>query len=127
FAASGELFREEVRAGLQAWWLSCRPLVAVGPNRSGPSRLNLVPWPNPAVVGTTLRYTVPFASTVRLTVHDAAGRSLVPLCQRIEEPGDKSIFWDSRDAAGSRVPAGVYFIRLQAAGEVRTQKLVVGS
>jgi hypothetical protein len=33
--------------------------------------------------------------------------------------------WDGRDATGAPVPAGAYFLRLEANGEVRTTKLTL--
>jgi hypothetical protein len=39
--------------------------------------------------------------------------------------GPASRLWDGRDEAGHQVPAGVYFYRLEAGGEVLTRKLLV--
>ena len=47
------------------------------------------------------------------------------LAQRIETAGAHSAAWNGRDASGSRVPAGVYFVRLEAAGQVQSQKIVL--
>ena len=83
------------------------------------------PQPNPAVDGTRLRYSLPFASFVRLDVADVTGRQVSVLAQRIETSGAHSAAWNGRDANGDRVPAGVYFVRLEAAGQVQSQKIVL--
>ena len=83
------------------------------------------PSPNPAVQGTRLRYSLPFASFVRLSVTDVAGRQVAVLVRRIESPGAHSAAWDGRDAGGSRAPAGVYFVTLESAGQTQSRKIVL--
>jgi hypothetical protein len=117
---SAELFREQIRAALQGCTLDAGPVAPLA------GVLELAsPQPNPATHGTLLRYSLPFASAVRLAILDVGGRQVVSLGQRVEGPGEHSVAWDARDANGSRVPAGVYFIRLEAAGEMRSQKVVI--
>jgi hypothetical protein len=83
------------------------------------------PSPNPAVDGTRLRYSLPFASLVRLDVLDVAGRRVAVLARQVEGPGAHSASWDGRDASGSRVSAGLYFVRLEAAGQVLSQRIAL--
>jgi hypothetical protein len=124
WTASAESFREEVRSGLAAWWDAC--IVAVEPRTASAGIALSPPWPSPANGRVALRYTLPFASTVRLTVHDPSGRRVATLVEGIEGPGERSLSWDTRDAGGRVLPSGLYFLRLQAAGEVLARKLVVG-
>lgn len=121
--ASAEIFRDEVKAGLTQWWNAC--VLAAGPPRP-PSTLALAPpRPNPSSSGVTLVYSVPFASTVRLSIVDLAGREVAKLVQRVDAPGSRTVSWNARGDDGNRVAPGVYFVRLQGAGDVRTQKLVL--
>jgi hypothetical protein len=83
------------------------------------------PSPNPAVQSTQLRYSLPFASFVRLNVTDVTGRQVAVLDRRIEGPGAHSAAWDGRDAGGSRVSAGVYFVTLESAGQTQSRKIVL--
>jgi hypothetical protein len=83
------------------------------------------PSPNPAVQGTQVRYSLPFASFVRLSVTDVTGRRVAVLDRRIEGPGTHSAAWDGRDAGGSRVSAGVYFVTLESAGQMQSRKIVL--
>ena len=39
------------------------------------------------------------------------------------EAGPQSVHWDGRGPSGARVPAGVYFARLEAGAKVATARL----
>jgi hypothetical protein len=68
--------------------------------------------PNPFNPGTTLRLTLPVPGPIRLTVHDLRGRRVRTLVEGLQPAGDLDVPWDGRDAAGQRVPSGVYIARL---------------
>jgi hypothetical protein len=40
-------------------------------------------------------------------------------------PGTASVVWDCRDEGGVSVGSGLYFVKLEAGGEVRRGKLLV--
>jgi len=101
-------------------------VAGVVPERGLSATLELsAPSPNPAVDNTRLRYSLPFASFVRLTVTDVAGRQVAVLDRRVESPGAHGATWDGRDADGRRAPAGLYFVRLESAGQALAQKIVL--
>jgi len=77
-------------------------------------------WPNPFNSTTTIRYRVPVAGKVRLTVHDVMGRE-VRECVSAEVRTGEHTF--RLDAEG--LTAGVYVVRLEGGGEVRGMKVVV--
>jgi flagellar hook assembly protein FlgD len=58
-------------------------------------------------------------------VHDVAGRRVRVLEDSFREAGRHAAVWDGRDGTGRRVAAGVYFVRLQAAGGELTRKIVL--
>ncbi|HMB70155.1 MAG TPA: FlgD immunoglobulin-like domain containing protein [bacterium] len=92
---------------------------------SGRSHLELVS-PNPIVDGTTIRYTAAAnGGSVRISVHDVTGRLVRELVQEAQAPGSHSTRWDARDASGSRVPAGVYFVSLRTSKSRETVKITV--
>lgn len=98
----------------------------VVPDHSLDATLELAaPWPNPTSEGARIRYTPPFASAVRLSVVDIAGRRVAVLGQQLASPGPHDARWDGRDANGGRVPAGVYFVRLESAGQARSSRVVI--
>lgn len=83
-------------------------------------------FPDPFRRGTTIEFTCPRAMPVDLRIHDAAGRLVRTLLSGTPfAAGRHRIAWDGRDRAGREVPAGVYLIRLRAAGNERSDPTVV--
>jgi hypothetical protein len=74
---------------------------------------------------TLVKYSLPGPTQVRITVYDIAGRLIRELLRGVQGPGDLSITWNARDHSGRKVPAGVYFYRLEAGGLLATGPLVV--
>jgi hypothetical protein len=69
-------------------------------------------YPNPFNPSTTIRFRLPEATSLRLTVHDAMGRTVRTLWRATAEAGSHSVVWDGRDERGSTCPSGVYVCRL---------------
>jgi FG-GAP-like repeat/FG-GAP repeat/FlgD Ig-like domain len=81
--------------------------------------------PNPCRDEATIWFSLPEAGAARLTVHDVSGRHVATLVDGALGAGAQTASWDTRDAAGRRVAAGVYLLRLER-GESRTAaKLIV--
>src|SRR5262245_9683472 len=80
------------------------------------------PSPNPASSGVALRLVAPRDETVTLEVYDVHGR-LVKGWRGVGS-GDRTVYWDLRDARGSAIASGVYLIRLRAAGAQQVRRLV---
>ncbi len=90
------------------------------------SNLALVASPNPFNPQTTIRYELPAAATVNLTIHDASGRLVRRLVeQEPEEAGIHSLPWDGRDQGGRSVASGVYTCHLIAGRDEQTSRLVL--
>ena len=69
--------------------------------------------PNPFNPKTTLRFELPAAAMVELTVYDTQGRRVRTLLSGATMPaGASAVDWDGRDDRGSQVGSGVYFYRL---------------
>jgi photosystem II stability/assembly factor-like uncharacterized protein len=73
-------------------------------------------YPNPFNPVTTLRYELPVASRVNLSVYDVLGRLVTTLADGVEDAGYRRAEWNSTNEAGLSVTSGVYFYRLQATG-----------
>ena len=94
--------------------------------RDGLPNLTLdAPHPNPFNPSTEIHYVLPSASRVQISIYDASGRVVSELANEEQVKGDHSVHWNGRDARGSMVSSGVYFVRLEANGETRTQKMVL--
>jgi flagellar hook assembly protein FlgD len=81
--------------------------------------------PNPFNPATTIVFELDLDSHVRLDIFDPAGRHILNLTDRAYVPGRHSARWDGRDSAGQPVASGVYLYRLQGAGQVLSQRMVL--
>ena len=77
-----------------------------------------------AIAATAITYSLPAPSEVTLTIHDVSGRLVRTLESGRLPAGAHRHDWDARDGSGRVVPAGVYFSRLTANGETRSEKIV---
>jgi len=82
-------------------------------------------YPNPFNPITTIRYQLPEASHVVLTVYDIMGRQVVQLINETQEPGYKSVQWNSKDQFGQSVSAGMYLYNIQAGSFNKTIKMIL--
>ncbi|MCC7141972.1 MAG: T9SS type A sorting domain-containing protein [Candidatus Eisenbacteria bacterium] len=81
--------------------------------------------PNPVAEVTTLAFQLPEARHVRIEVYDASGRMVRSVADESVAAGRSQGVWDRRDQTGVLVPGGVYFMRMSALPDERTQKVVV--
>lgn len=87
---------------------------ARGPETLGntASAITVESYPNPFNPQTTIRFTLPEETYVRLTVFDVLGRAIRVLVDGTQEAGPHDVHFD-----GSSLPSGIYFYRLTATGE----------
>ena len=77
-------------------------------------------YPNPFNNTTIIPYAVPEETFVQLEIFDINGRHVETLTSQFHEPGFHTLHWSGRSAA-----SGVYFIKLEAAKTVLTQKMIL--
>ncbi len=108
--------------------IACDPQVAPEADR-GSAAFYLAPGvPNPGGRRIALSYHVDQAGNVELAVYSAGGRLVRRLDHGRRSPGDYTVRWDRRDAAGNLVPAGVYHCRLRVGGgRTATRKMVLAN
>ena len=70
--------------------------------------------PNPFNPNTTIRYSLPEASSVSLTIYDIMGREVRSWVLQ-ESAGYRQVVWDGKDHSGRLAPAGIYITRIVAA------------
>lgn len=91
-----------------------------------PERFALSPnYPNPFNPSTTIRFELPRAVPVNLTVYNLLGQRVRTLLDAEKAPGVYTAVWDGRDEFGKSVSTGVYFYRLQAGDFVQTRKMLL--
>ncbi len=80
--------------------------------------------PNPFVSETEIAYVLPSATRASLRVYDVRGRLVRVLVDEASPAGIHRARWDGRDASGRAAAAGIYFVKLSAAGVERAQRLL---
>lgn len=79
--------------------------------------------PNPFNPGTTIRFDLPEAGPVRLSVFDVSGRLVRALVDESKSQGLYEAVWDGRDSSGKEVSSGTYLARLRFGGRVETVRM----
>jgi len=83
-------------------------------------------YPNPFNPRTTIRFSLPDAQKVRLTVHDAQGRLVATLASQQLAAGQHEVPWHGKNSEGHSVASGVYFYRLATDdGAVKSRRMVL--
>jgi len=77
-------------------------------------------YPNPFNPMTSIKFSLPADSHVRLTVYDVRGQVVSRLVERVMGAGEHSVNWDARNH-----PSGVYFYRMETEGFSATQKMIM--
>lgn len=76
--------------------------------------------PNPFASRTTISFTLPADSRVRLEILDLRGRLVRTLADEDLAAGEHRREWDGRGMDGDAAPNGIYFYRLLTGGRVQT-------
>ncbi|MEZ4699345.1 MAG: putative Ig domain-containing protein [Rhodothermales bacterium] len=83
-------------------------------------------YPNPFRTIASIEYALPEASSIQLEVYGVSGQRVRTLIDGIRVPaGYWRLEWDGRDESGRALASGVYIIRFQAGGYVKTGKVVL--
>jgi hypothetical protein len=100
------------------------PTVGVGSN-SAIAAVQLGPaMPNPAMSNVAVSLSLPQAMPVKATIRDVQGRTIRTLVDGTLPAGATTLHWNGAGERGSRVPAGVYFLRVATSGTSIERKLV---
>jgi hypothetical protein len=81
-------------------------------------------YPNPFNPSTTIRYSLPNESNVRLVVYNILGQEVRVLIEARQGVSDHAIAWDGRDAFGREVATGMYIYRLIAGENESMRKMI---
>lgn len=82
-------------------------------------------YPNPFNPVTTIRYTLPQAEFVNITIYDVNGRTIRTLIDEMKETGTHSLIWAGNDRFGNHVSSGVYFYKMVTGSFVETKKMIL--
>lgn len=81
--------------------------------------------PNPFTAATAVRYELPAAADVALSVYDVSGRRVADLARGRRAAGAHAAVWDGREASGARAAPGVYVVRLTAGGTAAARRILL--
>ncbi len=81
--------------------------------------------PNPSHDGGTLRFRLPAAQRVELSLFDVTGRRIAQLVDGPLASGEHAVRWTATDERGARVAPGIYRARLRAGGVERSLNVVL--
>lgn len=82
-------------------------------------------YPNPFNPTTTIKFTLPKSSHVRLTVFNVMGQQIQVLADRSLSAGTHTIDWDGSDSNGSRAASGIYYYRLETDDYSQTKEMIL--
>ncbi|MCK6622068.1 MAG: T9SS type A sorting domain-containing protein [Calditrichaceae bacterium] len=71
-------------------------------------------YPNPFNPETTIRYSLPVAAKVELSIYNLLGQKIRRLAVAQQAAGRYQVQWDGRSDGGNAVASGLYFYRLKA-------------
>jgi hypothetical protein len=82
-------------------------------------------FPNPFNPATEIKYAIPEAGPVKISVFNILGQNVRDLVDDQKQAGAYSVVWDGKDNYGSSVASGVYFYRIKANNFSDTKKMVL--
>ncbi|TPW17441.1 MAG: hypothetical protein FD129_374 [bacterium] len=108
-------------------WTSSTGVPDVGAPEGGARITLAAPRPNPVTAGGGVRVeaTLVAPGMARLDAYDTQGRRVAFVFEGPLDSGTVVFHWQPRDATGTRLPAGVYFLTLTAAGTTTSRRVVV--
>lgn len=123
---------KDVKDGVTGWWFYFNFTAEKVSYTGGPTGISgpiaasdVQAFPNPFRPSVSLRFSIPVAGSVSVSVVDAMGREVKRVADGWMPAGAHEMKWDGRDERGSRVPAGVYFLRAAIGASVTTQRVVL--
>lgn len=76
-------------------------------------------YPNPFNPGTTIEYSLPEDSFVKVVVYNTLGQEIALLVNEKQQKGIRKIQWDGKNSLGQLVPSGNYFYRFEIGGQIK--------
>ena len=80
-------------------------------------------YPNPFSSSTTIKYSIPETTSVRIDILDIRGSIIKTLINRKMPVGEYTVVWNCDDESGKEMPGGLYFCRLKTGSFIMTNKM----
>jgi hypothetical protein len=82
-------------------------------------------YPNPFNPETRISYNLPEKAEVKILVYNIKGQLVKSLRQEIEEAGEHFVTWNGVDSQNRSCASGIYFCRISAGSQAKTQKMLL--
>jgi hypothetical protein len=82
-------------------------------------------YPNPFNPTTTIRYQLPVAAKVKITIYNLLGQKVITLVDEVKQAGIFKTDWDGLNQSGIPAASGIYIYRVQSNGFVSSRKMVL--
>ena len=94
---------------------------SINPERELPHNFYLEQnYPNPFNPSTTIKYSIPKQSNVKIKVFDILGREVITLLNDNKIAGNYSLTFD-----GSDLSTGIYFYQIRTGNFTQTKKMII--
>jgi hypothetical protein len=82
-------------------------------------------YPNPFNPETRIAYSLPEETLVEISVYNIKGQKVKNLLLDTEEAGEHFIIWNGVDSQNRSCASGIYFCRISAGSQAKTQKMLL--
>jgi len=84
-----------------------------------------VPHPYPFNAATTIRYQLPQADDIQLSIYNILGQRITPLVDDAQPAGCYAATWNGKDQPGVDMASGIYRYRLTGGNRSPTKKMLI--
>lgn len=82
-------------------------------------------YPNPFNPSTTIKYAIPVASHVKVSIYNTLGQEIKTLVNTDKSAGVYTVEWKGDDNAGNKVTSGIYIYKVTAGENISSRKMVL--
>ncbi len=105
--------------------LSNDSLLTTSINETAPVNIQSYAYPNPFSDNVKIGYELTRPAETAVSVFNIYGSEIKNLSYQFNSAGEYSVNWDGKTAAGTKVPAGIYFYTIKAGSSESSGKIVV--
>jgi hypothetical protein len=106
--------------------ITSQPIHIIDPVLPPPARVVLEQnYPNPFNPETTISFSLDMASSARLSIYNTRGQQVKTLLAADLAAGSHHAVWNGKDDLGNSVSTGIYFYKLEVAGQTQTRKMLL--
>ena len=82
-------------------------------------------YPNPFNPSTTIKYSIPKVSNVKIQVYNMMGQLIKTLVNETKAPGFYNVLWNGTNENNSKVASGIYFYKFESENFVANNKMIL--